>query len=476
MATWRFGLSQKFGLIIVIFLLGLFTAFSLVLLRINVRTLSTNLNQETKSFAELATAPIGNAFLTYRDSGRIRITQVVQHYSDLNPSITNVFIVDTAAHIVYSQHVDRIVAIPQDSAGNFTPTYRVNQQNNIDLVISPFFEDSGVRRYSVVYTVSDQSIQQTVNRQIRLISVFVLVGLLVSIVGMYGLINHHILDPIKVLSRQAGDISRGNFDQPIKLERRDEVADLAHVVNQMAKSLQDDIKRLQEVDELKSEFLTIVSHNLRTPLAVINEYLEGADKVKTVEEMTLIVRQLKQGAQKLNSFAEDMITVAELESGQPIAKLKLVNWPDFIRQQVNQFNITFAKPNVRVVTRISDSSQMVKINPTLVSGALANLLDNAGKFTSEGSITISVPEKTRNARVLIKDTGIGIQPAEQHKLFTKFHRGTDTLVYNYAGTGIGLYSANLIIQAHRGQIRVVSQPGHGSLFIVDLPLADKAQS
>lgn len=473
MTTWRFGLSQKFVLIIVIFLIGLFTTFSFVLLRLNIRSLNNSLNQATKSFTELATSPIGNAFLTYRDSGRIRITQIVQRYSDLNPNITNIFIVDASEQIVYSQHDATEYEIPQDSANSFTPTYHINQRDNIDLVVSPFFEDSGVRRYSVVYKISDESIQQTIDRQIRLIAVFVVVGLLVSIIGMYGLINHHLLDPIKTLSRQAHVIGQGNFDQMIKLESNDEVAELAQVVNQMARSLKDDIRRLQEVDELKSEFLTIVSHNLRTPLAVINEYLENAGNVKTVEEMTVTIHQLKVGAQKLNSFAEDMITIAELESGQPIVARKLVNWADFVREQVHQFNANFAKPNISVVTRITDNGQSVEINKTLVAGALASLLDNAGKFTTDGSITISVPTNNKSARVSIKDTGIGIKPAEQRKLFTKFHRGTNTLVYDYAGTGIGLYSANLIIQAHNGRISVVSQPGHGSTFIVDLPLADQ---
>ncbi len=101
----RFGLSFKFVLIIVLFLVLIFFAFSYSLVRFNVRSLNSNLVKQTKSFTELATPPIGEAFLTYQDSGRIRISQVIQRYADLDPNITNFSIYDTNGTLEYIQNL-----------------------------------------------------------------------------------------------------------------------------------------------------------------------------------------------------------------------------------------------------------------------------------------------------------------------------------------------------------------------------------
>lgn len=231
MSNKRFGLSAKFVLIIVSFLTLLFIAFSFVLVRLNVSTLSNNLDQETKSFTQLSSQPIGDAFLTYRDSGRIRIAQVVQRYADLNPNITNFAVVDTFGNVQFLQFGESTRPVSEESANSFVPVYDYNEAGNIDRAIVPFFEESGVHRFSVVYDVSDDSVRQDVARQVQLIVVFAVVGMLVSAVVMYALVDRHFINPIKILSRQALSISSGDVNRQIKIDRHDEVADLAQAVN-----------------------------------------------------------------------------------------------------------------------------------------------------------------------------------------------------------------------------------------------------
>jgi signal transduction histidine kinase len=109
--------------------------------------------------------------------------------------------------------------------------------------------------------------------------------------------------------------------------------------------------------------------------------------------------------------------------------------------------------------------------------ALGNVIDNAIKFTKEGR-SVHVSSKIEDGKLVfsVADTGIGIQPDEIPKLFTKFHRGTSTLTYDYEGAGVGLYLTKLIVGEHGGQITVNSEAGQGSTFIVYLPLVPATQT
>ena len=472
MSKRRFGLSAKFVLIIVSFLTLLFLVFSFVLVRFNVRTLSNNLDQETKSFTQLSSQPIGDAFLTYSDSGRIRIAQVVQRYADLDPNITNFGVVDTQGNVQFLQYGTSTRPVSALDASSFTPVYSYNDAGNIDRAVVPFFEESGAHRYSVVYDVTDESVRQNVARQVQLIGVFAAVGMLASVVVMYVLVDHHFINPIKLLSRQAMSISSGDINRQINIDRHDEVADLAEAVNHMAASLRSDIRKLEELDTLKSEFLTIVSHNLRTPLTIIKGYLDNADDAKTLDEMQEIIEKLKIGSQRLSVFTEDMLVVAELESGQPIGNRKLINVPSFVNRLADDFSMQPKVKAIKFVRNIRSGTYNIKINESLVGGVVWNLLDNALKFTKpSGSIELSTDYDEKSVTIDVKDSGIGISAEEIPKLFTKFHRGTSTLVYDYEGTGIGLYSSNLIIKEHGGTIAVESKLGEGSTLTITLPLA-----
>lgn len=472
MRSRRVGLSVKFVLIIAAFLTVLFVIFSFVLVRLNVRLLSNNLNQETRSFTQLSSQPIGDSFLSYQDSGRIRIAQEIQRFIDLDPNITNVSIIDTLGALQFSQFDNDSDSVSSEQASSFVPVFVTNSRGNIERAIVPHLEDSGVHRYSVVYDVSDESIEQATNRQVQLVAVFAAIGLLLSMLAMYVLVDINFLQPIKTLSQQALSISQGNIHMKIAIDRHDEVSDLAGALNQMAASLQADIRKLQELDELKSEFLTIVSHNLRTPLTIIRGYLDNADEVKSIDDMQEILDKLKYGSDRLNRFAEDMIMIAELESGQSLGNRQEMDLQELLLQLTADYKHQANHKNITYSEEIENSGRAVNVNASLLGGAITNLLDNALKFTKAGGrINLKYWTDDKLAHIKIVDDGIGISKDELPKLFTKFHRGTSTLTYDYEGTGIGLYASSLIIKQHGGTISATSQLGRGSTFTVTLPLA-----
>lgn len=469
----RLGLRAKIILLIVALLLLVFGLITVVMVRINTATLRANLLSDSKSFAALATEPIGKTFLTYKDSGRIRINENVQHFTDLDNNITNVLIVDIDGRVKYSQKDTSINKIAPSDAQNFSPVYKYDSSKNLTQVIVPFFEDFGNHRYSMVYEVSSAEIQASIRQFVESIMLFVLLALIFSVGLSYYMMSQLFISPIRQLSRQAMAISAGQLDETIHSSRHDEISDLANSVNTMAQSLKDDIAKLQETDRLKTEFMIIASHNLRTPLSVINGYLEQAEEINSVEQLREILSVIASRSKQLGVFAEDVLTISSIEAGRSILGFKATLVGDFLTAIAQEFKSTAELRELNFSYKIDVGNSQARISPAHLRSSIWNLLDNAQKFTKKaGNISLSAKVADNHAVIEVSDTGIGITSDEIPKLFTKFHRGTDIMKYDYEGTGIGLYATKLVVEQHGGKISVASELGKGSRFTITLPLID----
>jgi signal transduction histidine kinase len=468
--TRRFGLRLKsiffiVGLLVVLF--GTITAVSVVRAAVTERQ---NLNEQSKSFASLATKPIGDAFLLYKDSGNLRIKQQVDKFTDLNPDIIGVAIVDTSGKVMFG--TGQAAPIKASQASTFETLY-LSQNKIISKIISPIVEDYGAHRYAVVYNISDSRLKSNIQRTVGIILLLTVIAFAVAMGLTYWVVNAGFVSPVRKISAKALSISNGNFEDQINLKRNDEMGDLANAVNTMANSLKADITKLQEADKLKSEFITISSHNLRTPLTVIKGDLEIMQSMGVPDTLQSMIGQVSASTVQLNNFIEDLLAISSMESGKlqasemkpaPIGGLLQNIATDYIqvaRTKKLGFDLVIKLDNEQVVL----SQHLLKI-------AFVNLLENAFKFTKEGSVSLSASvDDARQVAIKVSDTGIGIAKDEIPKLFTKFHRGTSVMRYDYEGTGIGLYLTKLIVTDHKGTIEVESVEGEGTTFIVKLPLA-----
>lgn len=469
----RLNLRAKVTLTISLFLVAVFGLVMYLTLSRNVTQLRSSINEQSKSFASLATSPIGNTFVLYQDSGSIKITQQVNQLLSLDPDVTAVRIVSVDGSQVYDSQNKQHAPLPANLAGSFQPQYIRNPGGYIQQVVQPFFEDSGAHRYAVVYTISTKRVEQDVNDTIRQI-LYVGIGLMiVSIIVTSWALNVLFIRPLRQVSRSADIISAGDYNQQILLKNRDEIGQLARAVNKMADSLKGDITKLQELDKLKSEFMMIASHNLRTPLTVMRGYIDMAEDAQTVSELKTIVRSVQDSVVRLHLLAEDLLTISSLESGGEKMSKTPTDARHFIDSVVSEFELLARKKKLdwSFTNSLPDSTKL-DLSQANMRSALGNIIDNAIKFTDEGgSVTVSCKADDRQMLFTVTDTGIGIQPDELPKLFTKFHRGTSTLTYDYEGVGIGLYLTKLIIGEHGGSVGAESQAGKGSTFTVRLPLA-----
>jgi signal transduction histidine kinase len=225
---------------------------------------------------------------------------------------------------------------------------------------------------------------------------------------------------------------------------------------------------------MKSEFMAISAHNLRTPLTIIRSYLEELDEeLKSDHLSTRIVRNIQTNVSRLEVFAEDVLTVATIESGQKIFTAKPLEIQPILQKIADEFKHFAIQKELQFTANIS-SQGPVSLSKTHFRSALWNLLDNAAKFNKPGGhITLEAQQQGSHHVITVRDDGIGIKPEEMSKLFSKFHRGTDFLNYNYEGVGIGLYITKLIIEQHGGSIAVHSELGKGSVFTISLPALEQ---
>lgn len=467
----RFNIRTKIILTVSMSLVLIFALIMYLLVTKNVGQLRKDLNQQTKSFASLSSAPIGNTFLLYQDSGSIRVTQQVNKYLDLDPDVTAISVVSVDGNLLYSNK-PRINSVNAQQAGAFTPQYVRDGHGYIARVIQPFFEDSGAHRYSIVYDVSIERAQQSIKDVIRLIIYTGIAILVISIASTTWLLNTLFIKPLRDVSRSANSISAGNFDQQITAKNNDEIGDLAASVNKMADYLKADIAKLQDLDKMKTEFMMIASHNLRTPLTVMRGYLEMADYVKSADELRKVIKNIDESVVRLRLMSEDLLTISSLEAGGELIK-EPVGAKQFIQSVADEFKLLAAKKKLQwQFTNDIPADAKLSVNQPNIRSALGNLVDNAIKFTKEGgSVHVATHAADNHLIFTVGDTGIGIASEEIPKLFTKFHRGTSTTKYDYEGVGIGLYLTKLLVEQHGGQIAVKSEAGKGSTFTVYLPLA-----
>lgn len=469
----RWSLRARFLTLLIMLLVAVFAAITLVIVRENTKTLHGNLVDQSKSFASLATQPIGAAFVLYQDSGTIRIDQKVGSFTDLDHNINQVEVVDTNGKQLFINNPSHPIMVSADAATSLSPTYIHDKNGNLVGIIQPYLEDFGIHRYAVAYGIS----YDNVNKDIQSIVTFIIAVsagiLLASLIVWYFLINRLFLQPVARVSQIALLISKGDLNRKIHLGRNDEIGDLAAAVDTMADSLEADIAKLKAVDQLKSEFMMITSHNLRTPLTIISGYLEAIRANTLPKELQEQLESIATNVMRLEGFAEDVLTISTIETGQNILERKPLEMAPILQRISNDF-VTLAKQKGLDFKTTINTTAWVNLSKHHFHSALWNLLDNAYKFTPEaGTIELTAVTSGERLEITIKDSGIGISAVEIPKLFTKFHRATDTLTYNYEGTGIGLYICKLIVEQHGGGITVKSVEGEGSTFAMWLPTVTK---
>ncbi len=235
-----------------------------------------------------------------------------------------------------------------------------------------------------------------------------------------------------------------------------------------------DITALKKIDQMKSDFVSMVSHEIRSPmntvLAQIHVIMDGLAGELSDAQKEILGRC----AQKVNALAEmatELLDLSKIESGLITQERERLNLTELLHQQLAFHQDLAAQKKIEIQADPIAAGLYVMANPYHLREVVANLLTNAIKYTPEaGMVTLAAEEKNGYACIRVSDTGFGIPPEDLKRIFNRFYRVKNEKTRFIIGTGLGLAIVKSIVEAHHGRVRVESVEGRGSRFSVDLPI------
>ncbi len=282
--------------------------------------------------------------------------------------------------------------------------------------------------------------------------------------------------PIGFLATMAERIGRGQWDVNLGSmeKRRDELGFLARSFYTMA-------EQLRELDRMKEDFVSAVTHELRSPLGAIESYLNviSQELPQGISNQTweMYLQRLRMNTQRLTRFVNDLLDVAALERGSITLERKVLPIGPLIQNVIDLFAAKLHERRVTCEIQVPPLLPAAYGDPDKVHQVLVNLISNAIKFTPDNGHLLIQAEASPSQKLLqisVTDTGIGIAEADQAKLFNKFEqvKSARLSVKGPKGTGLGLAISRKLVEMQGGSIGVRSQPGKGSTFFFTIPLAD----
>jgi PAS domain S-box-containing protein len=233
-----------------------------------------------------------------------------------------------------------------------------------------------------------------------------------------------------------------------------------------------DVTHFKELDALKSEFVSTVSHDLRSPLTLMRGYATMLNMVGQLnEQQNKYVSQIIAGVENMARLVNNLLDLGRIESGVGL-HVEPVNVKEVVEQVIGALQIQAAQKNIELTTEYPESPiPEIEADQALVQQALHNLVENAIKYTKvEGKVHLRVRSQPIGVVFEVIDNGSGISPVDQPRLFEKFYRGAQQGSKDLRGTGLGLAIVKSIAEKHGGRVWAESQLGKGSVFYLSIPV------
>jgi signal transduction histidine kinase len=251
-------------------------------------------------------------------------------------------------------------------------------------------------------------------------------------------------------------------------------ATLQQRIDEATKELRHSNAQLQKLDQAKDEFVSMASHQLRTPLTSVKGYidmvLEG-DAGKITDMQRHLLGEAFTSSERMVHLINDFLNVSRLQTGKFMIDRRPVDLATIVAQEVDGLKTTAAQRQLQLSYKLSSKIPMLYLDEGKLRQVIMNFIDNAIYYSKEGtSIKVVLSADETNISLTVKDTGIGVPESEQANLFAKFFRATNARRQRPDGTGVGLYLAKKVIVAHGGTVQFESSEGKGSTFGFLLPI------
>jgi two-component system sensor histidine kinase GlrK len=297
------------------------------------------------------------------------------------------------------------------------------------------------------------------------VALLLITGSLLTAILAALMITRTITSPIDDLIRGTEQIARGNFEQ-VKVSSNDEMALLAHAVNNMS-------VKIKNINKHRTQMMQQISHELQTPLQVMlstHDMLKNQSSGPLNDEQIQMLDTIRGGIKKLASFSKQYLDLAKIDSGMMKYYMEWTDLLQLIEPIVEDAKLIAASKNI-TVELVALPIPKIMVDAKKISIVVNNLLGNAIKYTgNHGNVRVKTGPCTMGAFIEIRDSGIGINPEELPKIFTKFYQASNTGITKIGGIGVGLALVKAFTEGHGGEVYAESIVNGGSTFTVELPV------
>lgn len=344
-------------------------------------------------------------------------------------------------------------------------------------IVQRFAVRSAVAPFIVEVTLSDPYTFRA--RAIANVSGLLLVIAIIALGGaivVAAFLAQRFTAPLRRLTEASRGLAEGDLTQRVPATHlragATELADLALQFNAMAGRLEESVEIIRRDRDLSRDFLADVSHELRTPLAALrmfNELLRSEREVDAATR-TEFLESSAQQIDRLDWLAQNLLDLSKLDSGLVLLDLRPDDLRSTVESAVEQAEDSAERRHVGLTLTLPDTPIRVRHDPLRVGQVVTNLVGNAIKFTPPGgSVTVAVRGQRDGARIVVQDTGVGIDSTELPHVFERFYRGSRANEARSGGSGLGLAIVRSIVDMHGGSVAVESRLGTGTTFTINLP-------
>lgn len=290
-----------------------------------------------------------------------------------------------------------------------------------------------------------------------------LMGLSILLSILFVLIGTKFLvQPITELTRATQKLAHGDFAVKLDIERSDEIGELAYSFTHMA-------EKLDQLDEMRKELISNISHDIQSPLSNIKGYVNllenpDADTEERKQSLDIINREIN----RLSGLTKQLLMLASLDSSLNEVRLSQFDVSEQLKEVIKSYQWALQEKELMIGYSLPETK--ITGDTSLLYAVWDNLMSNAVKYNRpHGSIEITVSERQGEAEIVFQDTGIGISGSELKRIFDRFYRADASRTSSIEGSGLGLSISAAIVRLHNGTIKVESDKDKGTAFIVRIP-------
>lgn len=318
------------------------------------------------------------------------------------------------------------------------------------------------QKYYIELTVSQADVMKTIIAAQKSAITFFAICILLFILGLIQVFST-LRNSFNHLEDSVIEVANGNLDAKIEIPKIELLKELTLSIKKMVKRLKNQIARLKQLEQYKSEFLQNITHEIKTPITAINSAIELIETRNLIDEKDKECFDIiRFQTQSINKLVNDILCLSELEVAKTNEdnNFETFNFNSVIEKVIDEFNYSDVKINF-----IQNETIMFLGDKDLMATAISNLLSNAIKYSNTEKIDVILNKYSEKVELKVKDYGIGIDKEQINHIFERFYRIDKNRSRKLGGTGLGLSIVKNVIELHNGSITVESEIGKGTCFI-----------